>query len=384
MLVFFRRLSFSGSIVSPPVLTHFFNRCYATGLPLIGKDDEPTDVSVPSCNADVNLRDDPRGSYSSPSFWQDQPQLHCHQIMVVDSDSWGVSSLAHLSKHVPKGVEHECKLRSSGIDAMGNGVGNNPQCAEDDPDFDEIEDLRIHGNLFYKIDRGSREFEEYAFEFHRRKSSSNKNKWETNSKENDCCDSIAKAQKPLKGKDGQQPFSKRGLRGNSVQSFVNEERLVRTIKEKYIVCAGNEIDSCHVRKKQRTPTFNQLTGPYHEPFCLDIYVSKGSVRACVVHRVTSKVVVVAHSISKDMKFELGSTKSAGAAAAVGKVLAQRALADDIHDVIFTPRKGDKLEGKLQIVLQSIIDHGVNVKVKLKQRNPNKAVSKPLINIQISR
>ncbi|PQQ06025.1 uncharacterized protein Pyn_01652 [Prunus yedoensis var. nudiflora] len=67
-----------------------------------------------------------------------------------------------------------------------------------------------------------------------------------------------------------------------------------------------------------------------------------------------------------MKFDLGSTRNATACAAVGAVLAQRALADDIHDVIYTPRKGERLEGKLQIVLQSVIDNGINVKVKLKQ------------------
>ena len=245
---------------------------------------------------------------------------------------------------------------------------------EDDLDFDEIEDLRIHGILFYMIDQGSREFEEYAFEFHHRKSSSNKNQMETKNKENHRCDSIAKAQKPLKGKDGQQPFSKGGLKDNSVTSFVNEERLVRSIKEKYIVCVPREIDSRQVKKKLRTLTFNQVTGLYHESFCLNICVSKGSV--CEFHRVTSNAVVVAHFISKHMKFELGS-KSASAAAAVGMLLGWRALADDIQDVIFTPRKGDKLKEKLQIVLQSIIDSGVNVKVELKQRNLNKVVSKPL-------
>ncbi|KAL4570054.1 hypothetical protein LXL04_025704 [Taraxacum kok-saghyz] len=41
--------------------------------------------------------------------------------------------------------------------------------------------------------------------------------------------------------------------------------------------------------------------------------------------------------------------------AVGKVLAQRALADD------TPRKGEKVEGKLQSVLQSVMRNGVWVK-----------------------
>ena len=78
---------------------------------------------------------------------------------------------------------------------------------------------------------------------------------------------------------------------------------------------------------------------------------------------------MAHSISKDMKFDLASTRNVTACGAVGAVLAQRALADDIHDVVYPPRKGDRLEGKLQIVLQSIIDNGVNVKVKLKQERP---------------
>ncbi|GFQ03177.1 50S ribosomal protein l18, partial [Phtheirospermum japonicum] len=118
---------------------------------------------------------------------------------------------------------------------------------------------------------------------------------------------------------------------------------------------------------QRALTFNQLTAPYHEPFCLDIYISKGSVRACIVHRATSNVVAVSHSISNDMKFDLGSTKNRSACGAVGKVLAQRALADDIHNVVYTPRKGDRLEGKLKIVLEAVVDGGVNVKVKLKQR-----------------
>ena len=84
---------------------------------------------------------------------------------------------------------------------------------------------------------------------------------------------------------------------------------------------------------------------------------------------TSKVVAVAHSISKDMKFDLASTRNVTACGVVGAVLAQRASADDIHDVVYTPRKGDRLEGKLQIVLQSIIDNGINVKVKLKQKRP---------------
>jgi len=126
-------------------------------------------------------------------------------------------------------------------------------------------------------------------------------------------------------------------------------------------------------KRERVPTFNQMTDPYHHPFCLDIHVTKGSVRACFVHRVTSRVVAVAHSISKDMKFDLGSRKGKGlkACAAVGAVLAKRAIEDDIHNAVYTPRKGDRIEGKIEVVLRAIIDNGVDVKVKLKQRKPIK-------------
>ena len=82
---------------------------------------------------------------------------------------------------------------------------------------------------------------------------------------------------------------------------------------------------------------------------------------------------VAHSISKDMKFVLGSRKCKGmkACTAVGALLAKRALEDDIHNALYTPRKGDRSEGKIEVVLCAIIENGVDVKVKLKQRKPVK-------------
>ena len=159
----------------------------------------------------------------------------------------------------------------------------------------------------------------------------------------------------------------------STRTEKSNVKLLEVVKNRSVTNILDKVEVYSIEKKKvRTPTFNQLTGPYHEPFCLDIYISKASVRACIIHRATSKVVAVAHSISKDMKFDLRSTRNASACAAVGEILAQKALDDDIHDVIYTPRKGDRLEGKLQIVLQSIIDNGVNVKVKLKQRRPKKA------------
>ncbi|KHN30475.1 hypothetical protein glysoja_033213 [Glycine soja] len=183
--------------------------------------------------------------------------------------------------------------------------------------FEDIENMRVCGDLFYKFERSSKEFEEYNLDLHRKKSF--KKKEEVNK---------AKTTPNVVSKDHKLPRVNELTRSKSVVPRVEEIN-----------------DGSTVNKRQRTPTFNQLTGPYHEPLCLDIFVSKAWVRACIVHRVTSKVVAVAHSISKGIKFDLASTKNKTTCAAVGAILAQRALADDIHDVIYTPRK-ERVEGKL--------------------------------------
>ncbi|MED6182445.1 hypothetical protein PIB30_028438 [Stylosanthes scabra] len=275
----------------------------------------------------------------------DQPPSG-YNIELVDGDAWGVSSgvaQAWSGRHSAKSAA--AAATTFGHHGINEPVDCNPSHAEDDMDFEDIDNMRVRGNLFYKLERSSKEFEEYNLEFHRKKSSKKK---DDNKKEN--------SKETKKAKACPNP----NVTSNSKDHIAARSRI--------IMPRSDEIKEVSPEnKRQRTPTFNQLTGPYHEPFCLDIYISKGSVRACVVHRVTSKVVAVAHSISKDMKFDLASTKNKTTCAAVGAILAQRALADDIHDVIYTLRKGEKLEGKLHIVLKSIIDNGINVKVKIKQR-----------------
>ncbi|KAL6883764.1 hypothetical protein ACP4OV_011178 [Aristida adscensionis] len=219
---------------------------------------------------------------------------------------------------------------------------------------DEIDDMRHHKKLFYKLDRGSKEFEENNVTLRciRKRDRANAK----NPKEKEC-----KKVEPAK----------------SISTDVPKLKVKRAVSEDVMVD----------EKRERVPTFNQLTDPYHHPFCLDIHVTKGSVRACFVHRVTSKVVAVAHSISKDMKFDLGSKKGKGmkACTAVGAVLAKRAIEDDIHNAVYTPRKGDRIEGKIEVVLRAIIENGVDVKVKLKQRKPIKSKRSrcPVISAELS-
>ncbi|KAK4434027.1 hypothetical protein Salat_0565400 [Sesamum alatum] len=290
---------------------------------------------------------------------------HC-KIELVDDTTWRVSS--GLADAWRGDIEDKAsKMKSAFCDGEedggdGNGVICSLDLNKEDPDFDEIEDMRIRGKLFYKLDKDSKEYEEYKFDFHRRKSARNE-KDQKQSKE-----------KKKKEKSNRMPASVVEIASKKDQPRETKNRkdsktelLLGCDKNKNLISRLHDVQDLCVGKKQRTPTFNQQTAPYHEPFCLDIYISKGSVRASIIHRATSNVVAVSHSISKDMKFDLGSTKNRSACAAVGKVLAQRALADDIHNVVYTPRKGEKLEGKLQIVLKSIIDGGVDVKVKLKQK-----------------
>ncbi|XP_061994170.1 uncharacterized protein LOC133712103 [Rosa rugosa] len=286
----------------------------------------------------------------SPLFpSQPKPQSDSYDIELVDDDAWRVSSGLALADQGTALEEQSC-LSDEAVDEP---VDSCSLPLEGDPDFDDIDNMRVRGKLFYKIDRGSKEFEEYSFDFHRRNKSSKKKD-----------DPKEKKQKvtSLKESKRDNPIPKFSSRSEKQCRVVDNSRL------------GEMGATCVEKKKLRTPTYNQLTGPFHEPFCLDVYISKASVRACIVHRFTSKVVAVAHSISKDMKFDLGSTRNAAACAAVGEVLAQRALGDDIHDVIYTPRKGERLEGKLQIVVQSLIDNGINVKVKIKQRARKKPTS----------
>ncbi|KAF9604982.1 hypothetical protein IFM89_011675 [Coptis chinensis] len=269
-----------------------------------------------------------------PSLLQpSRAHLEDINIELVDHDSWKVSS--GLSEAWRQQMNGSFERKSKVVEPI-----DEPESLSSSLEFDDIEDMRFRGKLFYKLDRDSREFEEYNLD--------------------------------LKGKKGKKSSKKRKEEQKEKVNLKTppKEKVVKAVKKK---APREGMDSSSVGKTERTPTFNQLTAPYHEPFCLDIFITKSSVRACIVHRATSNVVVVAHSISKDMKFDLKSTKDDNACAAVGGILAQRALADDIHDIVYTPRKGDKVEGKLQIVLQSLIDHGINVKVKIKKRKPKKVI-----------
>ncbi|KZV16933.1 hypothetical protein F511_23100 [Dorcoceras hygrometricum] len=298
----------------------------------------------------------------SPLFVDNDAGLKDCKIELIDDETWQVSSglkdawIANEKVEAVKTRPLFCNQDDDGSIQMVNSVTLN----RDEHDFDDIEDMRIRRNLFYELNKESKEYEEYKFDFHRRKSlkegkEKRKNK-ENKKKETSSPGPLFRIEETLKNN----PAAK--MKNNKDDKT---EESSSPAKNQLMIDRYHLGDSSAV-KKQRVPTFKQLTAPYHEPFCLDIYISKGSVRASIIHRATSNVVAVSHSISKDMKFELGSSKNRIACSSVGAVLARRALADDIHNVIYTPKKGEKSVEKVQIVLKSLVDGGIDVKVKPKQ------------------
>lgn len=273
------------------------------------------------------------------------------KIELLDSDLfWAPSVFADVSR-----VSSDC----SGV--SGNHAEIQLKEAPGHHDIDKLEDMRFRGDLLYKLDIDSRESEEYDFDFHRRKPKNQGTGHQMKTRSVQDNEKFAKSNVNLRKNKSKHMTCKHEPAN---ENYDNVDKESKSVPADFWLREEEALE-----RKNKLLSFKEMTDAYMHPFCLDIFVSKSSVCACIVHRVTCNVVAVAQSISKDMKSDLISRKDLTACAAVGGILAQRAIADDIYTAVYTPRKGDKLEGKVMVVLQSIIDHGVDIKVRLKQRRP---------------
>ena len=130
---------------------------------------------VPPINNNEDIKPTPSTNYSSrihlsPLFNDSSSHLGRYDIELVDDETWQVSSGL---VHAYKGFDSEMKTRPF-TEAFDLRVVDGSPTIEDDQDFDDIDNMRIRGSLFYKIDRSSKEFEEYNYDFHRKKDSKNK------------------------------------------------------------------------------------------------------------------------------------------------------------------------------------------------------------------
>lgn len=117
-----------------------------------------------------------------------------------------------------------------------------------------------------------------------------------------------------------------------------------------------------LKNGERRPmrSFKHRTEAYMLPFTLDVFVSKKYIHASIMHRMSNKTVAVASTNSKDLRSVLKSRCDITACRIVGQVLAERAKEADVFTSLYYTRKGEKLEGKLLAVVDSVKEHGINL------------------------
>lgn len=97
---------------------------------------------------------------------------------------------------------------------------------------------------------------------------------------------------------------------------------------------------------------------YLRPFLLNVFFSKRFVHAKVMHRGTSKVVAVATTNARDLRNNLPSLTDVNACRVIGQLIAERAKDADVYAIAYEPRKDERIEGKLGIVLDTIKENGI--------------------------
>ncbi|KAG8071920.1 hypothetical protein GUJ93_ZPchr0006g46079 [Zizania palustris] len=105
-------------------------------------------------------------------------------------------------------------------------------------------------------------------------------------------------------------------------------------------------------------SWKQRTDMYMRPFLLNVFFSKRFVHAKVVHRGTSKVISVASTNAKDLRTTLPSLVDDNACRTIGRLIAERSMDADVFAMSFEPKKNERVEGKLGIVIDTIKEHGI--------------------------
>ncbi|XP_071688041.1 uncharacterized protein [Rutidosis leptorrhynchoides] len=111
-------------------------------------------------------------------------------------------------------------------------------------------------------------------------------------------------------------------------------------------------------KRPNKKSWKQRTDMYMRPFQLNIFFSKRFIHAKVMHRGTSKVISVATTNSKDLRNALPSLIDNEACRVIGTLIAERSKEADVFAVAFEPKKNERIEGRLAIVLDTIKDNGI--------------------------
>ncbi len=111
-----------------------------------------------------------------------------------------------------------------------------------------------------------------------------------------------------------------------------------------------------VRVKKHRKLRNRLSGT---PECprLAVFRSNNHMYAQIIDDVAGNTLVVASTLQKDVKANLEKTNNVEAAAALGKVIAEKALEKGIKEVVFD-RGGFVYHGKIQALADAAREAGL--------------------------
>ncbi|KAG6628474.1 50S ribosomal protein L18 [Carya illinoinensis] len=129
-------------------------------------------------------------------------------------------------------------------------------------------------------------------------------------------------------------------------------------KGSFIQAAWTRRSRSEAAKRPNKKSWKQRTDMYMRPFLLNVFFSKRFVHAKVMHRATSKVISVATTNSRDLRFTLPSLTDHNACRVIGKLIAERSKEADVFAMSYEPRKNERIEGKLGIVIDTIRENGI--------------------------
>ena len=111
-----------------------------------------------------------------------------------------------------------------------------------------------------------------------------------------------------------------------------------------------------IREKKHLKIRNRFSGTAERPR-LAVYRSNNHVYAQVIDDTVGKTIVSASTVEKKVSSELEKTNNIDAAAYVGKVIAERAIAANIKEVVFD-RGGFIYTGKIKALADAAREAGL--------------------------
>ena len=118
-----------------------------------------------------------------------------------------------------------------------------------------------------------------------------------------------------------------------------------------------KIDKNKIRKRKHVRVRKKISGTADCPR-LCVYRSNSHIYAQIIDDEAGVTLVSASSLDKDIKGELSNGSNIEAASAVGKLVAERAAAKEIKDVVFD-RGGYLYHGRVQALAEAAREAGLN-------------------------